>query len=627
MEAIQEQTTMQATKELRPGTKCERTFAVERAAVNEEARTVELAFSSEEPYDRWWGREILDHTKKSIRLGRLKSGGPLLMDHDSRDHVGCIESVRIDDDRVGRAVVRFGKSARAEEVWQDVKDGIRRNVSVGYVIHKAQLVETGDEATETYRVSDWEPYEVSLVSVPADATVGVGRAMDDSPSPVISTPQSPAPTQEKHMEDNKQAPVDTAAIEARAAEQAMRRVNDILTIGENHADIGGVEMARAAIKEGTSIADFQTKLLAAKREQSAGNELQFGKGARAKDNLADDPKRGFRNYGEFCADVVRAASGKDTSDRLARAATTFGNESSGPDGGFAVPPEFAREISSIAYAEESLLSRCDNTPVSGNTMTFPKDETTPWGSTGITAAWEGEGAQTTPKKPALGESQLKLRKLKVLVAASDELLADAPAMSSYITRKCGEAVDWKVNDAILNGTGAGMPLGILKAASLVSQAKEAAQAADTIVAANIAKMYARCMMTGANNCVWLANPDAFPQIVTLTLNNNPIWVPNNSGFQGAPNGLLLGRPIVLTDACDTVGDVGDIVCANMAGYRAITKAGGAEFATSMHLWFDQDLMAFRLIFRMDGQPALAAAVTPPNSTVTRSHFVALADRT
>lgn len=613
------------SKTLKPGTRVERSFLVSRAAIDESARTVELAFSSEEPYDRYWGREVLDHAKKSVRLGRLKAGGPLLCDHDARDHVGVIESVRIDDDLVGRAVVRFGKSERAQEVWQDVVDGIRRNVSVGYVIHKAQLVETGDASIDTYRVTDWEPYEVSLVSVPADASVGIGRAMDDSPV-VPAAPETSAtlPHQEKKMEQVTPA-VDQAAIEQRAAQEAQRRVNDIFVIGEDHAEFGGIELARAAIKDGTSVADFQRQLLAAKR--SPAPSVQFGAGARTKENIEDDPKRGFRSYGEFCADVVRAASGKQVSDAFQRAATTFGNEAAGPDGGYAVPPAFASEIASYAYAEDSLLSRCDVTPVAGNTMTFPKDETTPWGSTGITASWEAEGNQSTPKKPALGEAQLKLRKLKVLVAASDELLADASAMSSYITRKCGEAVDWKVNDAILNGTGAGMPLGILNSACLVAQAKETGQAADTVVAKNVAKMYSRVVTGAGANIVWLLNPDAFPEITTLTLNNNPIWVPANEGFKGAPNGLLLGRPIVMTDACDTLGDQGDIVLANLSGYRAITKAGGAEFAQSMHLWFDQDLMAFRLIFRMDGQPAMAAAITPPNSSVTRSHFVALAART
>ncbi len=153
----------------------QRALQVERAAINEEARTATLAFASETPYERCWGVEILDCQTTSIRLGRLSAGANLLCDHDMRDVVGVVESVEVGADRVVRAVVRFGKSARAEEVWQDVRDGIRRNVSVGYIIHKAVLVESV-EGLDTFRVNDWEPYEVSLVSVPADATVGVGRS-------------------------------------------------------------------------------------------------------------------------------------------------------------------------------------------------------------------------------------------------------------------------------------------------------------------------------------------------------------------------------------------------------------------------------------------------------------------
>lgn len=622
---------MKQQSTLKPGTKCERTFVVTREAVDAENRTVKLAFSSEEPYDRWWGREILDHGKKSVRLDRLTSGGPLLCDHDARDIVGVIESVSIDGDLVGRAVVRFGKSERAEEVYQDVLDGIRRNISVGYVIHKAQLVETGDETIETYRVNDWEPYEVSLVSIPADTTVGVGRAAGEE-SPVIpATIETQQSKQERKMPEAKEnQAADTGAIERAATEaraNEAKRTNEIFTIGEDHADIGGLELARAAVKDGISVPEFQSRLLAAKREKAgSGAQVQFGQGARVNDRLEDDQKRGFKSYGDFATAIVRAATGKGTDERLTRAATVFANEASGPDGGYAIPPEFATQISSIAFAEESLLARCDALPVSGNSMTFPKDETTPWGSTGITAAWEGEGNQSTPQKPALGESQLKLRKLKVLVAASEEMLADAAAMAAHITRKCGEAVDWKVNDAIVNGTGAGMPLGIMAAASTVSQAKETSQTAVTINATNIGKMYGRVIKGAGANLAWLVHPDAVNQIMQLTIGNQPIWTPPSEGFKSAPNGFLLGRPVIETDACQTLGTVGDIILGNFSGYRAITKAGGAEFATSMHLWFDQDLMAFRLIFRMDGAPALAAAVSAKNGSSTRSHFATLATR-
>ena len=171
--------------------RAERALLVERQAIDEDARTATLAFASETPYERYWGIEILDVTATSMRQGRLRSGANLLMDHDWKDVVGVVESVEIGADRVARAVVRFGKSARAEEVWQDVKDGIRRNVSVGYMVHKAQLVETKD-GLETYRVTDWEPFEISLVSVPADATVGVGRSADDAGDAPAAIEPAPA---------------------------------------------------------------------------------------------------------------------------------------------------------------------------------------------------------------------------------------------------------------------------------------------------------------------------------------------------------------------------------------------------------------------------------------------------
>ncbi len=249
-------------KHLKPGTRCERAATFDRAAVDDEARTVELAFSSEQPYERWWGVEILDHSPQSIRLGRLSSGGPLLMDHDARDHVGVIESVRIDADRVGRAVVRFGRSQRAEEIFQDVKDGIRRNVSVGYMIHRATLVETREDQ-EIYRVTDWEPHEVSLVSVPADASVGVGRAMED-PRTVeqdeqAETPKPQAIKELRVMTTETQAP-DLAGIEQRAREGEHKRAADIIAIGEKYAL---QSLASDAVRSGMPVGEFQAKAIEA----------------------------------------------------------------------------------------------------------------------------------------------------------------------------------------------------------------------------------------------------------------------------------------------------------------------------------------------------------------------------
>lgn len=149
-------------------------------AVDEENRTVELAFSSTTPVMRWFGEEVLSHDPDAVDLTRLNNGGALLMDHDWRDQVGVVESARIDDDSVGRAVVRFGRSARAQEVFQDVADGIRTHVSVGYTVQKIEEEEREGRAN-LVTVTRWGPFEISLVAVPADQSVGVGRALENPP--------------------------------------------------------------------------------------------------------------------------------------------------------------------------------------------------------------------------------------------------------------------------------------------------------------------------------------------------------------------------------------------------------------------------------------------------------------
>ena len=155
------------------GQELRREFELDRRSIDEQARTVELSFSSEAEVERYFGIEILDHSAGSIRLGRMQNGAALLVNHDRADQVGVVESVTIGQDRRGRAVVRFGRSARAQEIFQDVVDGIRRLVSVGYRVHRTETTQTG--GVETVRVVDWEPFEISLVSIPADDSVGVGR--------------------------------------------------------------------------------------------------------------------------------------------------------------------------------------------------------------------------------------------------------------------------------------------------------------------------------------------------------------------------------------------------------------------------------------------------------------------
>ncbi|MEO3480285.1 phage major capsid protein [Phaeobacter sp. CAU 1743] len=148
--------------------------------IDEGKRTVELAFSSTTPVRRWFGDEVLSHDADAVVLDRLLDGGAVLVGHDWNDQVGVVESARIDGDGVGRAVVRFGNSARASEIFQDIVDGIRRHVSVGYRVVKIEE-EDREGQPNLITVTRWEPFEISIVPVPADPTVGVGRSMENPP--------------------------------------------------------------------------------------------------------------------------------------------------------------------------------------------------------------------------------------------------------------------------------------------------------------------------------------------------------------------------------------------------------------------------------------------------------------
>ena len=208
----------------------------------EPTRSVWVAVSSEAPYERWFGTEILEHRSENIDLAFMKSGtAPLLLQHDHGEQIGVVEEVRLDDDRVLRALVRFGKGARASEVYDDVLDGIRMNISVGYRINEINRTEREGQPDEV-RVTEWSPYEVSIVSVPADTGVGVGRSDGEKPQ---STPiKKEKPMTEKVIDreaiereiraevaaEAKKAQEDgDKAVEARAAEVA-----EIMQLGARH---------------------------------------------------------------------------------------------------------------------------------------------------------------------------------------------------------------------------------------------------------------------------------------------------------------------------------------------------------------------------------------------------------
>lgn len=338
--------------------------------------------------------------------------------------------------------------------------------------------------------------------------------------------------------------------------------------------------------------------------------------------VTENPRHGFESFGQFAQAVRQSqlanAQGGDLVKKLQNAVTTYGNEGTGADGGFLVPPEFSRTIWKKVMGEQNLLSRCAQLVIGGNAITIPKDETTPWQTTGgIQVTWQGEASTLPASKPLFEQSTLRLVKLTALVPISDELLEDSIGLESWLQAKAPDKMAAKINTAIIAGNGVGQPLGILNSASVVTVSKEGSQTADTVNFPNVIKMYSRMYAPWVANAIWLINQDILPQLFSMAFPNAagtvPAYMPANS-LSNAPFGTLLGRPIVPVEACSGIGDLGDIIFVDLNQYWALTKAGGLRTDTSIHLYFDQSVTTFRFVFRLNGQPAWSTAITAQNGT-------------
>ena len=405
----------------------------------------------------------------------------------------------------------------------------------------------------------------------------------------------------------------------------------------NQEEVNAFEVLKAKIEATSSAIDREAALISEEAQMAHSTQLPNASVIAVVNNAESDPKHGFKSVGEFLKTVCQAQKhGSALDERLligstrgAAVSTSFGSEGSAQDGGFLVPPQFAQEIFQLSLGEDSLLPLTDNVEITGNTMAFPKDETTPWGSNGIRAYWQGEATPAVNTKPVLGLSTLRLKKLMALVPVTDELLDDTNALSSYLPDKIATSIRWKTNESILFGSGTGVPVGCMSNATTVTVAKETGQATQTLLAQNLAKMISRLPPASFAKAVWIVNNDVLPALFTLTLGNYPIYLPmglNVGGIQVSPYGTLLGRPVFVSQHANSFSGAGDVLLADLSYYQTITKAGGLQTATSMHLYFDADLTAFRTTFRMDGQSKIAAPIAPAKGNATMSPFVQLGAR-
>jgi HK97 family phage major capsid protein len=350
-----------------------------------------------------------------------------------------------------------------------------------------------------------------------------------------------------------------------------------------------------------------------------------------------NPTGGFASFSEFAIAVYHAGmpGGRAVVDeRLLVRAPSGLEEGDDTRGGFLVPTQYLETLLRLVWEESSVYNRCTHIPMQVNSVEIPclknTDRREGYRSGGMQLYWVAEAAQKTSTYPTFRKVGLKLSELIGLVYVTDVLLEDSPiSLEPLLGQLFAEEFALMLDDVFMNGTGAGMPLGILNAPCLTTQAAETGQAATTIVAENVINMWSRMWGPSKKRSAWFINADTIPQLMTMTINVGtggvPVYMPANS-LAGSPHGTMFGRPVIEFEMCQTLGTVGDILLADWSYYLIGQKSKAIKKATSIHIRFDYDETAFRYTLRIDGQPWLDSEITPAYGTPTQSPFVVLATR-
>lgn len=457
--------------------------------VDIDARTVELSFSSELEYKRWFGIEVLSHEPGAVRLDRLNDKAAVLWNHDWDDQRGVVESARVDSDRKGRATARFSKSADGEQLLQDIADGIITKVSVGYLIHGIKLQETRGDDTDVYLVTDWEPYEISMVSVPADSTVGVGRSAEIPQEETRTDNADNAPIDNNHPADNPtkretmiknlydsngnfvRAEVNEAgeitkvlevllkagdsenAQSQRGADAERNRVRAITDMGTQYDQR---DLAMDFIGNGKTPDEFQRALLEKMNERNgkpmkdapikadigmSDSEVRSYSLFRAIKAQMPNATRKDRDAAEFEAECSRAAEkqyGKEAKgflipqDVLDRAFNA-GGAANTPTGATTGSNLVATELMAGSFIEmlrnKTTIMRLARVMggLVGN-VDVPKQ------TAGATAYWLGEGADATEGTPAIGQIELTPKTLAAYTDVTRRLLMQSTPDAEGIVR-------------------------------------------------------------------------------------------------------------------------------------------------------------------------------------------------
>lgn len=427
--------------------------------MSEEDRTVTLAFASDKPISHSFGDLILSMDARSVRLDRMKAGAPLLLNHDTDSQIGVIEEVTLGTDGMARAKVRFSRSQLGEEIYQDVLDGIRRSVSVGFVVH--QLVEDKKGRSPVYRATDWEPLEVSIVSVPADYSVGIGRSLDNTDN----AQQREIQTQEEIDMEKEQITEQTAPVEnVRAAE--IETAESVIKFGELY---GEAEMARDFALQGKTIADLRVAIADKRAKQTVNVEVAEPKVEAARQGhveLAHTPsfsgrmkafkdERAAYKSGKFLQAVLgRSESAMQWCKDQGLIRTQSGSSNS--LGGALVPEEFENAVVDLRVQYGVFRPNANVVPMASDTKIRPRR------TGGLTAYAVGGSDAITESNKTWDNVSLVAKKWGVLAKYENELAEDAViSIADDLASEIAYAFAKKEDECGFNGDGSSTYHGIV----------------------------------------------------------------------------------------------------------------------------------------------------------------------
>ena len=454
--------------------------------VSEEERSISFPFSSELGVTRYFGNEILEHTRDAVDLNRLNDGAPLLWNHDPDRVLGVVRSAKIGDDKRGYAEVKFSRNDFATQVWADIEGGILRNVSVGYQIKDME------QRGEDYVATSWEPYEVSIVSIPADNSVGVGRSLDDlvtstqevsnmseenrslndsassdAPQPT-SIKESMTTTPDKMEVVRSESPVD----HSKAVKAERSRISEIQTVA---AKYNLAELGEQYIRDERSVADFNSAVLKEWKPEAIApkaddtdigltkEETRSWSVLRAIDYLADPNNRAKREAAAFEIEASEAAASK-----LGRSSRgiTIPNEvfkrdlATRPDtaGGNLIQTDLDAANFIDLLRNNSVLQQTGSTVLTGlsGNLSIPRQ-----GAAG-TAYWVSESSAVTESQQTIEQVNMTPRTVGAMTDISRKLLIQSSVdVENMVRNDLAKIIALEIDRCALYGLGnTSEPLGV-----------------------------------------------------------------------------------------------------------------------------------------------------------------------